>query len=38
MKYIINKDATIKLPFEEGLLEWLREMYPYSEYCIVELR
>ena len=36
-KYIANKDGTIKLPFEEGLLEWLHTQYPYSKYRVVEL-
>ena len=35
--WIQNKDGTIKLPFEEGLLEWLQKQYPYSKYHIVEL-
>lgn len=37
IKYIANKDGTIKLPFEEGLLEWLHTQYPYSKYHVVEL-
>jgi hypothetical protein len=37
MKYITNKFNSIKLPFEEGLLEWLQETYPFSKYYIVEL-
>lgn len=37
IKYIANKDGTIKLPFEEGLLEWLLKKYPYSKYHVVEL-
>jgi hypothetical protein len=37
IKYIANKVGTIKLPFEEGLLEWLHTQYPYSKYHVVEL-
>jgi len=37
IKYIANRDGTIKLPFEEGLLEWLLKQYPYSKYHVVEL-
>jgi hypothetical protein len=36
-KYITNIDGTITLPYEEGLLEWLQQQYPYSKYRIVEL-
>jgi hypothetical protein len=27
----------VVLPWEEGLLEWLQERYPYSRYQVVEL-
>jgi hypothetical protein len=36
MKYITNKFDSIRLPFEEGMLEWLMENYPHSQYRIVE--
>jgi hypothetical protein len=36
MKYITNKFDSIRLPFEEGMLEWLIENYPHSQYRIVE--
>jgi len=32
-----HRDGTMKLPFEEGLLEWLHTQYPYSKYHVVEL-
>jgi len=34
--YITNKYKSIRLPNEPGMLEWLRENYPYSGYYIVE--
>jgi hypothetical protein len=34
--YITNKFDSIRLPNEPGMLEWLRENYPNSEYYIVE--
>ena len=37
IKYITNKRGTINLPWESGLLEWLRENYPASDYRIVEV-
>jgi hypothetical protein len=37
IKYIANKDNTIVYPWEEGLLEWLQDNYPYSCYREVEL-
>lgn len=37
MKFITNKYQSIVLPYEEGMLEWLREKYPFSQYYIVEL-
>jgi hypothetical protein len=38
MKVIVNSDETVMLPWEEGLLEWLQERYPYSKYQVVEIR
>jgi hypothetical protein len=35
MIYITNKYNSIKLPYEEGLIEWLHANYPHSEYRIV---
>jgi hypothetical protein len=37
MKYITNKFENIRLPFEEGLLEWLQAQYPASKYYIKEI-
>lgn len=37
MKVIVNSAETVMLPWEEGLLEWLQEQYPYSRYQVVEL-
>ena len=37
MKYIANKAGDIQLPWEPGLLEWLQEPYPASEYYEVEV-
>jgi hypothetical protein len=37
MKYITNKFESIRLPVEEGLLEWLQENYPASKYFIKEI-
>ena len=36
MKYITNKYNTVNLPCEPGMIEWLCENYPRSEYRIVE--
>jgi hypothetical protein len=36
MTYITNKFDSIRLPNEPGMLEWLQETYPYSEYRVVE--
>ena len=36
MMYITNKFDSIRLPNEPGMLEWLQERYPYSEYRVVE--
>ena len=36
MKYITNKFDSIRLPIEEGLLEWLQEKNPASKYHIKE--
>ena len=38
MKYIMNKTGTIRLPYEEGLIEWLTERYPYSKYQVIEVQ
>jgi hypothetical protein len=38
MKVIVNSDETVMLPWEEGLLEWLQERYPYSKYQVVAIR
>jgi hypothetical protein len=37
MRYITNKFESIRLPVEEGLLEWLQEKYPASKYYIKEV-
>jgi hypothetical protein len=37
MKVIVNSAETVILPWEEGLLEWLQERYPYSRYQVVEI-
>ena len=34
--YIANYDNSVKLPWEEGLLEWLQLTYPHSRYKIVQ--
>jgi hypothetical protein len=34
--YITNKFDSIRLPNEPGMLEWLQEQYPNSEYRVVE--
>jgi hypothetical protein len=34
--YITNKFDSIRLPIEPGMLEWLQERYPNSEYRVVE--
>lgn len=36
MTYITNKFQSIRLPNEPGMLEWLQERYPKSEYRVVE--
>jgi hypothetical protein len=36
MTYITNKFDSVRLPNEPGMLEWLQERYPYSEYRVVE--
>ena len=38
MRVIVNLAETVVLPWEEGLLEWLQEHYPYSRYQVVEIR
>jgi hypothetical protein len=37
IKYITNKYNSIKLQYDEGMLAWLKETYPFSEYRIVEV-
>jgi len=37
MKYITNKFDSVRLPVEEGLLEWLQMQYPASKYFIKEI-
>lgn len=32
MKVIVNKTGDICLPWEPGLLDWLRNTYPASDY------
>ena len=34
---ITNITGEIRLPWEPGLLEWLQENYPASQYRVVEL-
>ena len=34
---ITNRTGEINLPWEPGLLEWLHENYPASQYRVVEL-
>jgi hypothetical protein len=36
MRYITNRYESVKLPWEPGLIEWLQERYPKSQYRIVE--
>jgi hypothetical protein len=36
MKYITNRYESVELPWEPGLIEWLQERYPKSQYRIVE--
>lgn len=33
--YITNKYNSVIIPVEPGMLEWLQEQYPYSQYHIV---
>lgn len=33
--YITNKYNSVIIPNEPGMLEWLQERYPYSQYRIV---
>ena len=37
MIIISNKTGNIQFPVEEGLLEWLQENYPYSQYHLEEI-
>jgi hypothetical protein len=34
--YITNKYDSIRLPYSEELLEWLIDLYPFSEYRVVK--
>jgi len=36
-KYITNWEQSVFLPWQEGMIEWLHENYPYSKYHIVEV-
>jgi len=36
-RYITNKANTVFLPYEDGMIEWLNENYPYSKYYVVEI-
>jgi len=36
MKYITNRNRSIELPWEPGLVEWLQKRYPMSQYQVVE--
>jgi hypothetical protein len=36
MTYITNKFDSVRLPNELGMLEWLQEQYPNSEYRVIE--
>ena len=37
MIIITNRSGDIQLPAEPGLLEWLQQRYPYSQYHLIEL-
>ena len=37
MIIISNRTGDIQLPAEPGLLEWLQQRYPYSQYHLIEL-
>jgi hypothetical protein len=37
MIIITDRSGNIQLPVEEGLLEWLQENYPYSQYHLAEI-
>lgn len=37
MIIITNRTGDIQLPFEEGLLEWLQQRYPRSQYHLAEI-
>jgi hypothetical protein len=36
MMYITNREGSIKLPNEPGLLEWLQQRYPVSGYYLAQ--
>lgn len=35
MSYITNKDQSVNLPNEEGMIEWLQANFPMSGYRVV---
>jgi len=37
MIIITDRSGDIQLPVEEGLLEWLHEHYPHSQYHLEEI-
>jgi hypothetical protein len=37
MIIITNRTGHIQLPAQEGLLEWLQEHYPHSQYHLEEI-
>jgi hypothetical protein len=37
MIIITDRTGNIQMPVEEGLLEWLQENYPYSQYHLAEI-
>lgn len=37
MTVIADRTGSIQLPVEPGLLEWLQQHYPYSQYHLIEL-
>ena len=36
--YITNRYDSVRLPVQPGLLEWLQDTYPNSNYHIVEYK
>jgi hypothetical protein len=37
MTVISDRTGNIQLPVEPGLLEWLQQHYPYSQYHLITL-